>query len=129
MIETETKTMGRRQKRPSYPGVQNFARPSVRPSEHVFFNVRPRFSMSVRVFECPSDFCFNVRPSVSINSTKNNLKINKNKTCSIKKRQKTTIRYFRIAISTTPFLTRLARIDRAHCQLSICAVVVENGDV
>ena len=62
VIETETKTthqMGivKSQKTPSHPGVQNFARPSVRPGggfnvrPRVLFNVRPRlFSMSVRPF-------------------------------------------------------------------------------
>ena len=39
------------------------------------------------------------------------------------------IRYFRTVISTTPFLTRVARIDRAQCQLSIGATLVKNGAV
>ena len=40
---------------------------------------------------------------------------------------KTAIRYFRTVIATAPFLTRLARIDRAQCQLSIGATLVKNG--
>ena len=79
VIETETKKGAKwviAEKRPSYRGVQNFARPSVRPSvrPRVFcvFNVRPRvffmFSMSVRVF-------FNVRPSVSLRTTPKKQKI------------------------------------------------------
>ena len=59
VIETETKKGAEwvtAEKRPPYPGVQNFARPSVRPS----FNVRPDF------FQCPSDcFSMSVRPILS----------------------------------------------------------------
>ena len=35
----------------------------------------------------------------------------------------------RKVISTTPFLTRLARIDRGPCPVSIGATLVKNGDV
>ena len=121
--------MGHHKKTPSYPGVQNFSRPSVRPCllcvlnvRPRFFNVRPRFSMSVRVF-------FNARPSVSINPTKNKQKSTKTQNDQFEKRRKRQIRYFRIAISTTPFLTRMARFDRSHRQLSIRAMLDENGDV
>ena len=33
-----------------------------------------------------------------------------------------------IAVYTSPFLTRLARIDRARCELSIRAILIKNGD-
>ena len=121
--------MGHHQKTPSYPGVQNFARPSVRPSDRVFFNVRPRFfNVRPRFFNVRPLF-FNVRPSVSINPTKNKQKLTKTQNDPFEKRRKTQIRYFRIAISTTPFLTRPARINRAQCPFFICATLIENGDV
>ena len=70
MIETETKTMGRRQKTLSYRGVHNFSRPSVRPSVRVVFV----YSMSVRIFSMSVRVVFNVRPSVPMNPSGNKQK-------------------------------------------------------
>ena len=43
-------------------------------------------------------------------------------------RLKTLIRFFRITISTMPFLTRLERIERCECSFSIGVILVKNGD-
>ena len=127
MIETETKTRAKlviTEKTPSYPGVQNFARPSVRP-----FNVRPYvFNARPIVFNIrPMFFSMYVRPipSYLLKTFENQ----PNQKMILSKHRKTAIHYFRIFIATTPFLTRLARVDRAQCHLSICATLIENGDV
>ena len=131
MIETETKKHvpnGSSPKTPPNPGVPHFSRPSVRPC--VFFDVRPRFSMSVRVFQCPSAFFFNVHPSVSIFPTKNNQKSTKTQNdILIEKTAKNGDSLFSCSDLYNAVLTRLPRIDRAGVPLSICAIGIKNGEV
>ena len=71
---------------------------------------------------CPSVRPASVRPSVRpCPSVRGEVRCKKT-------RLKTQIRFCRITISTTPFLTRLARIDRCECPLSIGAFTIKNGD-
>ena len=49
--------------------------------------------------------------------------------CRNDKNKNSVIRYFRRAISTASFLTKLTRIDSAQCPLPIGAILIENDEV
>ena len=80
------------------------------------------YSKNTPLPRCTKFIVSGVRPSVHVRPSEGRSDVKK-------KRLTTMIRFCRITISTTPFLTRLARIDRCECPLSIGVILIKNGDV
>ena len=102
----------------------------VPPMGHVI-ETETNYSKNTPLPRCTKFIVSGVRPSVRPASVRPSIRpsmsVRGEVTCK-KKRLETMIRFCRITISTTPFLTRLARIDRCECPLSIGAFTIKNGD-